>query len=148
MRRLDLQVTARISALQSLDDAITFRSGRLGLPCLDCTGRRRCTEHALDAYLLEVYKARYAAASADALADMSHLDIGKLTHVGSPPPTAAVLRAAVTARLREAAAAVPVMVRLDRDPVVVELDGQALAGHSRLPAGSSGQAEASGKALR
>lgn len=44
-------------AAQLMKDAIAFRFGRLERPCLDCTSRLRCDEHAFDQHLLEMYKA-------------------------------------------------------------------------------------------
>lgn len=129
----DPVVSGKLGTLQSLDDAIAFRSGRLARPCLDCTGWHKCTEHAFDQYLLEAYKARYTAARADALAELDPDVICKLTQAGDMPPAAAIVRAAVTARLREAAVG-PVVIELDREPVVIELYGQALAEHSLPPA--------------
>jgi hypothetical protein len=129
----DPVVSGTLGTLQSLDDAIAFRFGRLQRPCLDCTPRHKCTEHAFDQYLLEAYKARHAAAQADALAELDPDDICKLTRAGDLPPAAAIVRAAVTARLQEAAAG-PVVIELDREPVVIELYGQPLAEHSLPPA--------------
>lgn len=127
----------KLGMLQSLDDAIAFRFGRLQRPCLDCTPRHRCTEHAFDQYLFQAYKARYAAACAGALAELDPGGIGQLIQAGRMPPTAAIVGAAVTARLREAAASGPVVIELDREPVVIELNGQTLAENPLLP-GSSG----------
>lgn len=79
--------------------------------------------------MLKVYKARYAAACAEALA-ATDPDIGKLMQAGDMPPTAAMLRAAVSARLREAAASGPVVIELDDQTVVIELDGQPLVEHA------------------
>src|SRR6185437_9292444 len=78
MPLLDPEVSEKIGTLQLMDDAIAFRSGRLQRPCLDCTSRLRCDEHAFDQHLLETYQARYAAAWAAAFAGMDAGDIGKL----------------------------------------------------------------------
>jgi hypothetical protein len=132
MRLLDPEVSDKIATLQQLDDAIAFRFGRLERPCLDCMGRHRCIEHAYDQRLLEGYKARYAAAWAEAFAGMDPDDIDKLMQAHDMPPTAAMLAAAIAAGLREAAAHGPVVIELDGQPVVIELDGNALVEH--LPA--------------
>jgi hypothetical protein len=141
MRLLDPEVSDKLGTLQLIDDAIAFRFGQLQRPCLDCTSRLRCDEHSFDQHLLEMYRARYAAAWAEAFAGMDPAVVGQLMQAGDVPPTAAILGAAITARLREAAAAGPVVVQLDGSPVVVELDGQALVEHSLLPAS---HAESSG----
>lgn len=136
MPPLDCGELAQIGMLQALDDAIAFRSGRLQRPCLDCTGRHRCTEHAFDQYLLEAYKTRHTSARADVLAELDLDHTGTLMQASGEPPTAAILGAAVTAWLREAAARGPVVVELDRDPVVIELSGPALAGYPLPPVGT------------
>lgn len=136
MRLLDPDVSDKIATLQSLDDAIAFRFGRLEQPCLDCMGRRRCTEHACDQRLLEAYKARYAAACAEAFARMDPGDIDKLMQAHDMPPTAVVLGAAIAARLRQAADDGPVVTELDGQLVVIERERKGLVEHPLLPAGS------------
>lgn len=136
---LDLEVSGKLGMLQLVDEAIALRFGRLDRPCLDCTTWLRCDEHAVNQQLLEMYKARYAAAWAEAFAGLDPDQIGKLVPADGTPPTTASLRAAVTARPREAAASGPVVIELDREQVVIELYGHALAEHSFLPAGSEGQ---------
>jgi hypothetical protein len=122
-------MSGKLGMLQSLDDAIAFRFGRLQRPCLDCTGRHRCTEHAFDQYLLQGYKTRYAAACTGALAELDPDSIDQFTQADGMPPTAAIVSAAVTARLREAVASGPVRIELGCEPVVIELYGQAPSEH-------------------
>ena len=126
----DPQVTATIGTLQSLEDAIAFRLGRLSLPCPDCTADHKCIDHACDVDLIAGYQDRYAAACRDALAD---IDPGGIEQIMPPgdgtPPIVGVLSAAVLTRLRELAADGPVMTQLDGRPVMIELDGQAVVEH-------------------
>jgi hypothetical protein len=133
MRLLAPEVSDKIGTLQQLDDAIAFRFGRLERPCPDCMGRNRCIEHAYDQRLLEGYKARYAAAWAEAVAGMDPDVIDKLMQAHEMSPTAAMLAAVIAAGLREAAADGPVVTELDGQPVVIELDGNALVEHRLLP---------------
>jgi hypothetical protein len=78
MPLLDPEVTATIGTLQSLEDAIAFRLGRLNLPCPDCTADQRCIDHACDLDLIAGYQDRYAAGCRDALADMDPGDIEQI----------------------------------------------------------------------
>jgi hypothetical protein len=126
----DPQVTAKIGTLQSLDDAIAFRLSRLNLPCPDCTADHKCIDHACDLDLIAGYQDRYAAACRDALADMDPDDIEQIMRPGDGTPSiVGVLGAAVLTRLRELAAAGPVMTQLDGHLAMIELDGQAVVEH-------------------
>lgn len=144
MPLLDPEVSDKLGMLQLLDDATAFRSGRLEQPCPDCRGRRKCTDHAFDQHLVEAYKARYAAAWAEAFTAMDPGDVGELMQADDMPTTAVMLGAAIAARLREAAASGPVVTELDGQLVVIELDGQDLIEHQLLPGGNDSPPPAPG----
>jgi hypothetical protein len=130
MPLLDPQISAKIGTLQSLDDAIAFRLSRLNLPCPDCTADQKCIDHACDVDLIAGYQDRYAAALADAFANMDPDAIEQIMQPGDgTPPTVGLLSAAVLTRLRELAADGPVVTQLDGRPVMIELDGQAVVEH-------------------
>ena len=100
---LDPDMSAALGTLQSLDDAIAFRLGRLDQPCPDCVPQRRCMVHSYDERLVERYQARYAAAFSDALARLQPDAIVQVIRPGVRPATA-LLATAVLTRLHEAAA--------------------------------------------
>jgi hypothetical protein len=130
MPLLDPQISAKIGILQSLDDAIAFRLGRLNLPCQDCTAGQKCIDHACDLDLIAGYRDRYAAAFTDAVADMDPDDIQQIMRPGDgTPSTADLLSAVMLMRLRDLAADGPAITQLDGRPVMIELDGQAVVEH-------------------
>ena len=134
MPLLDPQVSAQISVLQSLDDAIAYRLGRLNAPCPDCGPAARCAEHRSDEHLIASYQDRRAATLRDTLAGMDPADIALIMQPGDDtPPAAAAYGLAVLARLRELTADGPVLLELDDGPVVIERDGPLLLEHPMLP---------------
>lgn len=138
MQLLDREIAAKLGTLQSLDDAIAYRSSQLDLPCPDCGPEQKCTEHAQDIRLLEDYQDRYLAAFQDALADMHPADIAKVLQPGDDmPPPSDMLAMAITAHLRHIAADGPVTTMLDGRPVVIELDGTRIIEHPLTGTGSS-----------
>jgi hypothetical protein len=60
MPLLKPETSAKMAALQTLDDAIAFRLDRLKLPCPDCTADQKCHDHATDVDLISGYQERYA----------------------------------------------------------------------------------------
>lgn len=105
MPLLDRKVSAAIETLQSLDDAIAFRLGRLGQPCQDCTEDHKCAVHSYDERLIQRYHARYAAAFCDAVAGMDPHQIDQIMRRGDGMPrTAALLSRAALTRMLEIAA--------------------------------------------
>ena len=141
---LDPEMSAKISTLQSLDDAITYRLGQLTQSCQDCRPDARCPEHGHDERLLADYQDRYAAAFRDVLADLPPDDIALIMQPGGgAPSTAAALSVAVMARLRALAADGPVIIELDGRTVAIELDGPVIVEHPLTTAGADpGQAPA------
>jgi len=138
MPPLDPQVSAKIGTLQSLDDAIAYRLGRLNVPCQSCGPGGRCPEHASDEHLIANYQDRYAAAFQDAMAGMDPGDIALImSQDDDTPPTAAAFSIAVLARLREIAADGPVVTDLGDGTVVIEMDGPVIIEHPLEP-GSGG----------
>jgi len=134
MPLLDPQVSAQLGALQSLDDAIAYRLGRLNAPCPGCGPAARCAEHRQDEHLIASYQDRRAATLRDTLAGMDPADIALIMQPGDgTPPAAAAYGLAVLARLRELTADGPVLVELDGGPVVIERDGPVLLEHPMLP---------------
>ena len=130
MPLLDPQMSAKIGTLQSLDDAIVYRLDRLNVPCENCRPDGRCAEHDQDEHLIAAYRDRYAAAYRDALDGLDPADIALfIEHGDATPPSVAVLSIAVLTRLRELAAAGPIMTELDGRPVVIELDGPVIVEH-------------------
>jgi hypothetical protein len=112
MPLLDPEIAATIGTLQSLDDAIAFRLGRLDQPCPDCVPQRRCIVHSYDERLAERYQARYAAAFSDALARMEPDAIVRVMRPGVRSATA-LLATAVLTRLQETAAGGPVVTDME-----------------------------------
>lgn len=100
---LDPDLSAAIATMQSLDDAIAFRLGRLDQPCPDCIPERRCTAHSYDERLVERYQARYAATFSHALARLDPDAVVQVMQPGVRPATA-LLATAILKRLQEAAA--------------------------------------------
>jgi hypothetical protein len=140
MPLLDPQMSAMIGALQSLDDAIAYRLGRLTRPCPGCGPAARCAEHRHDEELLASYQDRYAAAFRDALASLPPGDVALVMQPGGAAPcTAAVLSVAVLARLRALAADGPAVVELDGRTVLIEQDGPVIIEHP-LTSSPGGQA--------
>jgi hypothetical protein len=124
MHLLDREIAAKLGTLQSLDDAIAYRSSRLDLPCPDCTTQQKCTDHSYDAGLLENYQERYVKAFQDAVTDMDANDIARILQPGEGvPPLGDILAIAMAAQLRKLAADGPVMTNFDDRPVVFEVDG-------------------------
>lgn len=123
MPLLDREISGKLGMLQSLDDAIAFRSGRLEQPCQGCQPGGRCTEHAYDEHLIEQYQARHAAAFSDACKGIDPGEIERMIEAGGGvPPTAGLLSAAIITRLRELAADGPALTVLDSRPVLIELE--------------------------
>lgn len=89
MPLLDPQVSAQLGVLQSLDDAIAYRLGKLTQPCPGCGPAARCDEHHHDQHLLTSYQDRYAAALSDALAGLDPDDVAHrpCPHSGPLRPT-------------------------------------------------------------
>jgi len=134
MPLLDPQVSAKLGALQALDDAIAYRLARLDLRCQDCGPASRCVEHRHDEQLVANYQGRYAAALRDALTGMDPDDIALIMQPGDDtPPTAAAFSIAMLARLRELAADGPAVIELDGQPVLIELEGNVVLEHPLLP---------------
>lgn len=102
MPLLDPDMSAAIGTMQSLDDAIAFRLGKLDQPCPDCVPQRRCIVHSYDERLVERYQARYAAAVSDALARLEPDAVVRVMRPGVRPATA-LLATAILTRLHEAA---------------------------------------------
>lgn len=128
---LDPQMSVKLSELQTLDDAIAYRLGRLSQPCPDCGPAARCPEHHHDEHLMTSYQNRYATAFQDALAGMDPDDIALIMQPGDNlPPTAGAMSLAVLARLRELAA---------DGPVVIELDGPDIIEHPLQPGSGDSQ---------
>jgi hypothetical protein len=109
---LDPDLSATIGTLQSLDDAIAFRLGRLDQPCPDCVPARRCMVHSYDERLAERYQARYAAAFSDALARLHPGAVVQAMRPGVRPATA-LLATAVLTRLQETAAGGPAVTAME-----------------------------------
>lgn len=117
MPLLDRKVSAAIGTLQSLDDAIAFRLGRLNQPCQDCAEDEKCAVHSYDERLVVRYQARYAAAFCDAIAGMDSHKVGQIIERGDGiPQTAAVRSTAILTRVLETAADGPVVTELDGRP--------------------------------
>lgn len=134
MPLLEPQVSAKLGTLQSLDDAIAYRLGKLSQPCPDCAPGARCPDHQHDEHLITSYQDRHAQALSDALAGMDPADIALIMRPGDDlPPTIAALSVALLIRLREMAADGPVVVDLDEGPVVIELDGPVILEHPLQP---------------
>jgi hypothetical protein len=130
MPLLKPETSAKMAALQTLDDAIAFRLDRLKLSCPDCTADQKCHDHASDADLISGYQDRYASAFSDALADMDPDEIEQvMQRDDDTPPTVAVLSTMVLKRLRELAADGPALMHLAGRDVVIELDGSAIVEH-------------------
>jgi hypothetical protein len=131
---LDPQVAARITELQSLDDAIASRLARLSGTCTDCPPGDRCPGHAADAGLIATYRRRHADVLAQALDGTDPaLAAGIMRHDPSTPPTVLALALAVDARLRELAAHGPVITRTDLGPAVFTLEDGELIEHPLTP---------------
>jgi len=131
---LDPEVSARLGILQSLDDALAFRLGRLGSPCDDCTPGHRCTDHAHDEQLVAGYQERHGLVLTEVFAGMDPAEVGRATQQGDgTPPTVIALSLAISARLRELAADGPFVAEFDGRMVVIELDGPLLVEHPLMP---------------
>jgi hypothetical protein len=124
------EVAAGMQQLQCLDDAIAFRLARLAQPCADCSPGSPCHDHASDHGLIGDYRRRHGRILAEVLAGVDPAEVARAMreHDGTPP-TVLALSLVLAARLRELAAAGPVVTRLDGGPVVFELDGGRLAEH-------------------
>lgn len=124
MLQLDPEISAKLGTLQSLDDAMAYRSSRLDLPCRDCRPGQKCTDHAGDVRLLETYQERYIEAFRDAVAGMDPADMAKVLQPGDDmPPPSDIMALSMAAHLRNLAADGPVMTKLDGRPVIIEVDG-------------------------
>ena len=132
MPLLGPHLSKMVGTLQLLDDAIAYRLDRLNPPGQHCRPDARCAGHRHDEQLIATYQGRYAAAFRDALAGMDARELALIMQPGDDiPATAAGLSLAVMTRLRELAAGPesPVVIELDRRPVVIELDGPAALKH-------------------
>lgn len=137
MPQLDPEVSAKMGALQMMDDAITYRLDRLNLSCPDCRPAGRCPEHAADEHLITGYRDLYTQVLQDVLTGIDPDDVALVMQPGDDtPPTAAALSLVILTRLRELAASGPAVTELDGRRVVIELDGPIVIEHP-LPPGTS-----------
>ena len=142
MPLLDPEVSAKLTTLQMVDDALAFRLRRLDQPCPDCAPGQKCIDHAHDAGLVAGYQDTYDAALRDALAGADPGDIDQIMPPGGDmPATAGALSVLTLARLRELAADGPVAVELDGRQVMIELDGRNVVEYP-VPEGTGSQAVA------
>jgi hypothetical protein len=124
---LDPEVSAQLETLQSLDDAIAFRLGRLHAPCADCASDLKCMDHRSDVRLIGRYQERHISVFREVCAGMDPDEIDRASRQGDGiPPTVLALSVALNTKLRELAADGPVVVELDGSPAIMELDGPVL----------------------
>jgi hypothetical protein len=119
------EITARLGALQTLDNAISYHGSRLDEPCPRCATTSKCTDHACDVAVLEDYQDRYVAAFNDTVAGMDTSDLARVLRPGDdlPPPTLLLIKA-ITGHLRKICPGEPVMTTtLDGHPVAIDLAG-------------------------
>jgi hypothetical protein len=121
------EVAACIRELQTLDDALAYRLGRLAQPCPPCPPGRHCPDHAGDHGLIADYRRRHGPARVDEV-----MRTGDGT-----PPTALALGLTAEARLRELAADGPVLTRADLGSVLFSLEDGLLIEHPLTPATSA-----------
>jgi class 3 adenylate cyclase len=123
------EVLAGLAIMQALDDAIAFRRARLDAPCAGCAPACPCPDHAADARLIASYQQRHRAAYLRACAALSLDPAGAAAAAGDGDTqtlTAWAVGASVVARLRERAAAGPVLADLGDGPAVYVLIGDDL----------------------
>jgi hypothetical protein len=104
----DPGMAGRVAELQALDDAIAFRSGRLGEPCAGCAMADQCAGHVRDEELIAGYRRMQAVRFAEVLQGADPVDVALVTGSGDAVPSAeAAVSLVVLAGLRRAAAAGP-----------------------------------------
>jgi hypothetical protein len=126
-----------IAAMQTLDDAIAFRRSRLAAPCGDCGPGRPCPDHVSDARQITSYQQRH---HAENLRVCAALDLDPAGAAAADGDTEArtdhAFAAVMLARMREWAAAGPVLADLGEGPHLWYLDGDRLAAYPvDLPGG-------------
>jgi hypothetical protein len=119
-------VLAGLAIMQALDDAIAFRRARLDVTCAGCAPAQPCPDHAADARLIASYQQRHHAAYLQACAALSLDPAGAAGDGDTQALTAWAVGAALAARLRERAAAGPVLEDLGDGPAVYVLVGDDL----------------------
>jgi len=122
-------VPAGLAVMQALDDAIAFRRARLGAPCAGCAPAGPCPDHAADARLVTSYEQRHYAAFLRACAALGLDPAGAVAAAGDGDTqtlTAWAVGASLVSRLRERAAAGPVLEDLGDGPAVYVLAGDDL----------------------
>jgi len=128
------ETAAALQSLQSLDDAIAFRSARLDQPCPGCAPPRRCADHASDQRLITQYQRSQAATLTQLIAGFDPDDVRDLiTGSEGTPPTVIAVTLAMQARIRELTADGPVTATFDGRPVIFERDGRRLIEHPLAP---------------
>jgi len=138
---LETQTSARLTALQLVEDALAYRQHRLSLPCPDCVPGRRCIDHVHDEDLVGHYQYACDQALSHALEGADPTDIDRIMAPGSDvPPTAGALSVLTLARLRELAADGPVETVLDGRRVMIELDDEGNIAEYQLPEGTDSAA--------
>jgi hypothetical protein len=123
------EVSAGLAIMQALDDAIAFRQDRLSAPCAGCAPAGPCPDHAADARLVTSYQQRHRAAYLQACAVLSLDPAAAVAAAGDGDTqtlTAWAVGASLVSRLRERAAAGPVLEDLGDGPAVYVLTGDDL----------------------
>jgi hypothetical protein len=123
------EVLAGLAIMQALDDAIAFRRARLDAPCAACAPVRPCPDHAADARLIASCQQRHRTAYLQACAALSLDPAGAAAAArdgDTQALTAWAVGASLMARLRERAAAGPVLEDLGDGPAVYVLVGDDL----------------------
>lgn len=124
MPLFDSATKARLTELQSLDDAIAFRLARMGSPCPDCAPGQQCEDHAQDTQLVADYQARHGSVMTELLSPLDPGEVDRAMRRGDGlPPTVLAASLLLKARLRELAADGPVVAWLDGRLVALEVDG-------------------------
>ncbi|MGH3401211.1 MAG: hypothetical protein ACRDRJ_01625 [Streptosporangiaceae bacterium] len=133
--------SARLTTLQMVEDALTYRQQRLSLPCPDCTPDSRCTDHAQDERLIDDYQYTCDKALGYALEGVDRADIDQvMTPDSDESPTVSAFSILTLARLRELAADGPVETVFDGRRVIIELDDQGKIAEYPLPEGTDSPA--------
>lgn len=133
--------SARLTTLQMVEDALTFRQQRLSLPCPECTPDGRCIDHAQDERLIDDYQDTCDKAFGYALEGVDRADIDQvMTPDSDESPTVSALSILTLARLKELAADGPVETVFDGRRVIIELDDQGKIAEYPLPEGNDNPA--------
>jgi hypothetical protein len=125
MPALDPDAVAGVVMCQLIEDAIEYRRGRAAGPCAACDPAAGgwCADHADDLVVIGGYQARYEEAYRAAVACLDPADVRLVMGDDCLDRTAGLHGVVMLCRMREIAAAGPVLMNLEGRDVLIEADG-------------------------